>query len=175
MPAPEECKEIEHHHPVNNHPSEDSSSFTKEVFQEAFGELYTEHVKITVKNGDHHGISDRSAFPDQDFPSGVSTFKKTYFGASKSQSMNENLTLKDITEDEETAIEGRKQYSIYFRLSVIQEHLVDYLNAIEYYLKLLVCYWKLLVCYLKLLICYLKLLTSYLKVLICYLKSLICN
>ena len=154
MPAPEECKEIEHHHPVNNHPSEDSSSFTKEVFQEAFGELYTEHVKITVKNGDHHGISDRSAFPDQDFPSGVSTFKKTYFGASKSQSMNENLTLKDITEDEETEIEGRKPYSIYFRLSVIQEHLVDYLNAIEYYLKLLVCYWKLLVCYLKLLICY---------------------
>ena len=110
MPAPEECKEIEHHHSVTNHSNEDSSSFTKEVFQEAFGELYTEHVKITVKNGDHHhhGIS------DQDFPSaGVSTFKKTYFGASKSQSMNENLTLKDITEDEETEIEGRKQYSVY--------------------------------------------------------------
>ena len=105
MPAPEECKEIEHHHSVTNHSNEDSSSFTKEVFQEAFGELYTEHVKITVKNGDHHhhGIS------DQDFPSaGVSTFKKTYFGASKSQSMNEKLTLKDIKEDEETTIEGRK-------------------------------------------------------------------
>ena len=31
MPAPEECKEIEHHHSMTNHPNEDSSSFTKEV------------------------------------------------------------------------------------------------------------------------------------------------
>ena len=82
---PEECKEVEH----EQQNSEDSS-FTKEVFQEAFGELYTEHVKITLKP------SDISAFPcqDQRIPS-VSTFKKTYFGATKSQSMNENLTLKD--------------------------------------------------------------------------------
>ena len=72
---PEECKELE----PQNSPNEDGS-FTKEVFQEAFGELYTEHVKITVKNGN----SDiRSAFLCQDTPS-VSTFKKTYFGASKS-------------------------------------------------------------------------------------------
>ena len=95
MPSPEECKEVEHE--VN-----EDSSFTKEVFQEAFGELYTEHVKITLKNSDH-----LSAFPcdqDQRIPS-VSTFKKTYFGATKSQSMNENLTLKD--EEPKLEIEGR--------------------------------------------------------------------
>ena len=97
MPAsPEECKEVEHE--VN-----EDSSFTKEVFQEAFGELYTEHVKITLKNSENH----ISAFPceDQRFIPSVSTFKKTYFGATKSSSMNENLTLKD--EEPKLQIEGR--------------------------------------------------------------------
>ena len=91
MPAPEECKEIEHE--IHN---EDSSSFTKEVFQEAFGDLYTEHVKITVKqNGADHGVIDV-------IPS-VSTFKETYFGATKSHSVQENLSKGE----QETLTEGR--------------------------------------------------------------------
>ena len=68
----------------------DDNSFVQDVVQEAFGDqLYTEHVKITLKNSDSLRMS--ASFPC-DEPS-VSTFKRTYFGATvpKSFSMDENL------------------------------------------------------------------------------------
>ena len=62
------------------------SSFTQEVVREAFGEdLYTEHVKITIKN-DKFSDFKRKEQPKR---SEFKTFKQTYFGKSQT-SMDEN-------------------------------------------------------------------------------------
>ena len=77
----EECQEI-----IEENPTTKSETFAQEVVKEAFGEeLYTEHVKITLKNHSENFYPSQSAT--------LSTFKKTYFGA-KSQSMDENLIVK---------------------------------------------------------------------------------
>ena len=110
MPPEElECMEIVNNvsAAANNDPSYDS--FTQEVVKEAFGdELFTEHVKITLQNSDN---TRRSAdiYPSQDEVQQLSTFKRTYFGANKSQSVDENLIGKALEEISTNMDQGRTE------------------------------------------------------------------
>jgi phage tail sheath gpL-like len=91
----------------NNSPKMDDS-FAQEVVKEALGELYTEHIKITVHSNKSDNLHKLSAFQQQQqqqqqqqtghcVNSDLQTFKQvTYFGAStKSSSFDENLLRKE--------------------------------------------------------------------------------
>ena len=82
--------------------SDSSGTFAQEVVKEAFGELYTEHVKITLKNSDSLRMSPiypLSESDDLEKQVSLSTFKKTYFGAQKSQSVDESALKEDADEN----------------------------------------------------------------------------
>lgn len=83
---------------------QDSCSFTQEVVKEAFGEeLFTEEVKITLRNKDNLRLS-ADIYPSDPSADQVllSTFKKTYFGATKkSQSLDESSLNKTSTPQDE--------------------------------------------------------------------------
>ena len=97
---PEECREVEHQQnifPQENISSvENSNSFAQEVVREALGDTYTEHVKITLKSDNNIDKLSAFVFNEQ---SDMKTFKQTYFGASKSQSYDENL-FKNVKNEE---------------------------------------------------------------------------
>ena len=111
---PDECKELETS--TNKICDEPENSFTQEVVKEALGDLYTEHVKITLKSPNSN--SDNSIVMKSDSINGKSvkasdmkTFKHTYFGATqKSQSFDESV-LKSI---EIMETQGRTHFDIFF-------------------------------------------------------------
>ena len=79
------------------------------MVKEALGDLYTEHVKITVKS------KSDSAFVFNNEHSDMKTFKQTYFGATnKSQSFDERLLDNVNKSDDNESIlpedEGRRQF-----------------------------------------------------------------
>ena len=110
---PDECKELETS--TNKICDEPENSFTQEVVKEALGDLYTEHVKITLKSPNSN--SDNSIVMKSDSINGKSvkasdmkTFKHTYFGATqKSQSFDESV-LKSI---EIMETQGRTHFDIF--------------------------------------------------------------
>ena len=111
---PDECKELETS--TNKICDEPENSFTQEVVKEALGDLYTEHVKITLKSPNSN--SDNSIVMKSDSINGKSvkasdmkTFKHTYFGATqKSQRFDESV-LKSI---EIMETQGRTHFDIFF-------------------------------------------------------------
>ena len=87
------------------------------VVKEALGDLYTEHVKITVKKSK----SDSAFVFNNEHNRDMKTFKQTYFGATnKSQSFDDRLILdtdENKSDDNEDTIlpedEGRHQFLIF--------------------------------------------------------------
>ena len=87
------------------------------MVKEALGDLYTEHVKITVKKSK----SDSAFVFNNEHNRDMKTFKQTYFGATnKSQSFDDRLILdndENKSDDNEDTIlpedEGRHQFLIF--------------------------------------------------------------
>lgn len=109
MPTEDECTEI------ISDDKQDSCSFTQEVVKEAFGEeLFTEQVKITLRNSDNLRLS-ADIYPSDPSQVLLSTFKKTYFGARKSQSLEEtSLNNKTSTPQDN---EGKTPLFSHFQLN----------------------------------------------------------
>ena len=98
----------------NISPVENSNSFAQEVVREALGDTYTEHVKITLKSDNNIDKLSAFVFNEQ---SDMKTFKQTYFGASKSQSFDENLLKSVKIEEIATAGEqGRSTFLFIFNI-----------------------------------------------------------
>ena len=93
------------------------------MVKEALGDLYTEHVKITVKKSK----SDSAFVFNNEHNSDMKTFKQTYFGATnKSQSFDHRLILdndENKSDDNEDTIlpedEGRHQFFIFKNYVII--------------------------------------------------------
>ena len=115
---PEECREVEHQQnifPQENISSvENSNSFAQEVVREALGDTYTEHVKITLKSDNNIDKLSAFVFNEQ---SDMKTFKQTYFGASKSQSYDENL-FKNVKNEEIATASGDQGRTIFHILDI---------------------------------------------------------
>ena len=103
---------------------ENSNSFAQEVVREALGDTYTEHVKITLKSDNNIDKLSAFVFNEQ---SDMKTFKQTYFGASKSQSFDENLLKSVKIEEIATAGEqGRIIFFLFLTIFFLEIHKILY-------------------------------------------------